>query len=338
MPFVGLYIGVRKAAARVIAKVAAAGAAVKFSFHRAIKWVVDGTTRASDSCSDFVVNCGNSARGRANSVRVKCLTIKDWTMMGLRILVAHAYRYWYLVGLLISVAAISYFTCKYWPEVPKPAPVRVHYHHVVHPKPPPPPPPPTPDVVHRLLPRESDTRNADFYYLINIIFVPLQTMILLIGGGFALWTLSQNHKFKQHDVEAKCIEDYLAIEQQLIDAGNDAAKIVSAVRAYWILMLYEYYWWRQGLLSRDLFANWCEFRVQRFEKKPDYAFGTQGTRLPFKNYLEGYAYFKNEKVFRSPSLFDDLMLALIDRAGKKVDKRLQWFEIERYRHGFGAGI
>ena len=192
------------------------------------------------------------------------------------------------------------------------------------------------DLVEQLLPKNAaDTRNANLYYLANIIFVPLQTFLLLIGGLYAWRTLSQNRKFKQHDVESACIRDYLAIEKQLADAGSDRQKIEAAVRAYWILMVYEYYWWHRGLLSRDLFAIWCEFRVQRFRNNPTYAFGTQPAENPlqFKNYREGYVFCKSEKVFRSPSKFDDLMLALTERANSQADN-LRWHEIEQYRHGW----
>jgi hypothetical protein len=334
MPFDRLWARIRDTAAWISGKSAGVAAAVKHAFRAAIDWAVGRAKSVGQICVGFAVSCGNFAKGCVNRARATCISLTDWIMTGMRTAVAHVYRYLARIALVVLVVGVLDFCWKYWPEVPKPA--RAHRHWVHRPKPATPPPP---DVIHRLLPREGDTRNADFYYLVNIIFVPLQTLILLVGGTIALWTLSQNHKFKQHDVEATCIKDYLAIEQQLIDAGHDNAKIESAARAYWVLMLYEYYWWSQDLLSRDLFANWCEFRVQRFRNNPVYAFAAppQGTALNFTNYREGYEHFKRTKVFPSPSRFDDLMLALIDRAAKGTPN-LRWYEIERYRHGWGAGI
>jgi hypothetical protein len=191
-------------------------------------------------------------------------------------------------------------------------------------------------LVHRLFPKNvMDSWNANLYYLANIVLLPLQSFFLLIGGLYAWRTLSQNRKFKQHEVEASCIRDYLAIERQLAEAGNDRQKIETAVRAYWILMIYEYYWWRHGLLSRDLFAVWCEFRVQHFRKNPRYAFGAPnpGNPLQFTTYREGYNFCKTEKVFRAPSKFDTLMLTLMERANSNTDD-LRWHHIERFRHGW----
>jgi len=65
-----------------------------------------------------------------------------------------------------------------------------------------------------LAPREGDTRNADFYYDQYYLSCLCRTIILLIGGAFALWTLNQNHKFKQARRRGNMHQDYFAIEQQ----------------------------------------------------------------------------------------------------------------------------
>jgi len=157
---------------------------------------------------------------------------------------------------------------------------------------------------------------------------------LEVAGVFGWRTLSQGHKFKQHDVEARCIKDYLEIEQQLTKARTND-ELISAVREDWVLMLYEFYWWRQNLLSRELFTNWCEFRRQRFAKNEAYL-DKGGTPLEFTNYISGYNHFRTEKVFPRDSRFDYLMRYLISR--RKSKKPVTWYEIEHFRHGWGRPI
>jgi hypothetical protein len=153
---------------------------------------------------------------------------------------------------------------------------------------------------------------------------------VVIGGLVARRTLGQSHKFKQYDVESSCIREYLAIENQLaVATGN--GEVTRALRQYWVLMLYEYYWWRLDLLSRAIFTNWCEFRRQRFAKNETFAAG-QGTALPFDSYLAAYFYFRRLKVFPKRGPFDKLMRHLIRHRHRP--QPLTWYEIEYFRHGF----
>lgn len=179
--------------------------------------------------------------------------------------------------------------------------------------------------------QKPDTQHATYYYAVNVIVLPLQTLLLLVAGLYGWWTLNQNRKFKQHDVEATCVRDYVALEERLESAKTDTAKFVAAVRAYWTLMVYEYYWWREGLISREIFAIWCEFRMQRFRGGAADIFGANAA-APFTDYTSAYRYCKDQKVFRSPSRFIDLMEYLIDRSATKSS--LSWPEIERFRHGW----
>jgi hypothetical protein len=144
-------------------------------------------------------------------------------------------------------------------------------------------------------PQKPDTEHATAYYAVNVVFVPFQTVLLLVAGFYAWRTLRQNHKFKQHDVEAACVRDYIAIERQLEDAKGDAAKVKAAVRAYWVLIVYEYYWWQRGLISRELFATWYEFRVQKFRDPPAYTIIAQNERATFTNYKQGFEFCKSEQ-------------------------------------------
>jgi len=246
-----------------------------------------------------------------------------WSARAARFIRAYIYRYWFLIVLVTLVVGISRVSWNYWPAVPSPV-----HRHMVH-------RPPPPDVVHRVLPRDpaKDSLNGDFYYLVNILFVPLQTLLLLIGGAVALRTLSQNNKFKQHDVESSCVRDYIAIEKRLLEASGDRKKLEGAIRAYWMLMVYEYYWWRRDLLSRGLFTIWCEFRVQQFRHRPTYVTtpARSGQELPLTEFMEGYEYCKSEKVFPSSSGFEDLMTFLIQRAALKDIPKLKWHDIEHYR-------
>ena len=252
-------------------------------------------------------------------------TAGKFLMISFRYAVACLHRYKLAILVAVLLSGLSVTTWYYWPPVPKPL-----HRHMIRPA--------RPDVVHRLLPRDNkDTRNGDFYYLANILFIPLQTMLLLVGGAAGFWTLRQGHRFKQYDVEANCIKEYLAIEEQLAEADN--SKIFRAARSYWVLMLYEYYWWRKDLISRELFANWCEFRVHRFRRNAVYTFNaaTTGVQPSFSTYRQGYTHFRDEKVFPSPSRFNDLMEELMRRANAREDN-LTWKDIERFRHGRGKVI
>jgi hypothetical protein len=243
-----------------------------------------------------------------------------------RMLVAHFLRHLVPLSLLAVVVSALAIGSHFWP--------RIHHQAEPH-RPMFRPTHPPPNALHRFFPRnDKNSPNEDFYYLVNIFFLPTQTMLVLIAGVFGWRTLSQGHKFKQHDVEARCIKDYLEIEQQLTKARTND-ELISAVREDWVLMLYEFYWWRQNLLSRELFTNWCEFRRQRFAKNEAYL-DKGGTPLEFTNYISGYNHFRTEKVFPRDSRFDYLMRYLISR--RKSKKPVTWYEIEHFRHGWGRPI
>lgn len=234
-----------------------------------------------------------------------------WSQGMLRMIAAFWHRYGYCTFYLVILAGVGMLGWVLWQD------------HVIG------------DLLTKA---NSDSEHANDYYFVNIVFLPFQAFLLLVGGLYAAWTLSQNHKFKQHDVEAMCVRDYVAIEQRLEAAQGDGPRTVGAIRAYWTLMVYEYYWWRRGLISRGLFTIWCEFRVQRFRDNTPYTFAADtfdanNAAAPFPDYQTGFAYCKSKKVFRSPSRFEDLMLYLKQRAHDDLDN-LQWHEIERFRHGW----
>jgi hypothetical protein len=317
MPFVRLQLRIRRAARRISAKVSGAIAAVKNAFLAAVDGIIGGVNWLGRACWSLLTAFGNFARACAR-----------WgigmVIRALLFLAAYISRFWPWILVVVFALGISEASWKYWPPAPSPT-----HRHMVH-------RPPPPDVVHRVFPKDSakDSRNGDFYYLVNILFVPLQTVLLLIGGLVALRTLNQSHKFKQHDVETNCVRDYIAIEKRLLEATGDRKKLEGAVRAYWMLMVYEYYWWRRGLLSRGLFTIWCEFRVQQFRKPPTYVTtpAPTGAELPLTHFSEGYEYCKSVNVFPSPSGFEDLMKFLIDRAGNRNIQKLKWRDIEYYRY------
>jgi hypothetical protein len=188
------------------------------------------------------------------------------------------------------------------------------------------------DALTSLLTRNwKDTEHANEYYAVNVLSLPIQTLLLLLASVVGAWTLRQNRKFKQHDVEAACVRDYVAIEKRLEDADS-AVKMEGAVRAYWTLQVYEYNWWRRGLISRELFTIWSEFRVQRFGLNPDFP-SKAGQTARFEKYRDGFEFCKTTKVFQSNSTFEKLMDYLISRADKQR-KNLRWHNIERFRHGW----
>lgn len=241
--------------------------------------------------------------------------------------VAHLFRHSGLILLILVVLGGIAIGWHYWPRIHHQAERHGLLFRPAH---------APPNAVHRLFPRNADKNspNEDFYYLVNILFVPTQTILVLLAGFFGWRSLSQGHKFKQHDVEVRCIKDYLDIEQQLAKAcTND--EVISAVRQDWVLMLYEYYWWRQDLVSRDLFTNWCEFRRQRFAKNEAYP-DKRDAPLGFNNYIGGYIRFRKDKIFPRDSGFDHLMRHLISRRNSNTP--VTWHEIEHFRYRWGRSI
>jgi hypothetical protein len=175
----------------------------------------------------------------------------------------------------------------------------------------------------------TDTAHATWYYAVNVIFLPLQTALLIIGGVYAWLTLRQSARFKQHDAEARCVSDYIAVEQKM-HAAKTEADMKAAARAYWTLIIYEYHWWRRGLISRELFTVWMAFHMQKFgPNAPVY------TNFQAWNLLRSFNFAKRNKVFRTPSSFAQLMGYLIGRARAADGADLKWHHIERFRHGWG---
>jgi hypothetical protein len=183
------------------------------------------------------------------------------------------------------------------------------------------------DFLHHLLRKQQpDTEHATWYYAVNVIFLPLQTALLVIGGFYALLTLRQSSRFKQHDVEARCVSEYMAVERKMHEATNEI-QMKAAARAYWTLIVYEYHWWRQGLISRELFTVWSAFHMQKLKRDaPGY------TKLPTWNLRRSFRFARRDKVFRSPSSFRRLIRHLIARADADAGN-LKWHQIERFRRG-----
>lgn len=184
--------------------------------------------------------------------------------------------------------------------------------------------------LHALLTKqEMDTQHATWYYAVNVIFLPLQTLLLVIGGIYAWVTLRQSSRFKQHDAESRCVSEYVAVEQKM-HAAQTEAEMKAAARAYWTLIIYEYHWWRRGLISRELFTVWMAFHIQKFAPNaPRY------TNLPAWSLLRSFKFAKRDRVFRTPSSFEQLMRYLIARARDTDAADLKWHQIERFRHGWG---
>jgi hypothetical protein len=132
---------------------------------------------------------------------------------------------------------------------------------------------------------------------------------------------------------------YMAVQKQLQDAENDYKKVEAAIRAYWLLMVYEFYWWRRGMISRRLFLAWAEFREQEFRRNLSYfhpvptppAGATAPTPPPFENFIQGFTYCKDHNVIRAGTHFVRFMNYLYDRS-QRPERPLHWFHIERFRH------
>lgn len=218
---------------------------------------------------------------------------------------AYVHRYYYLMFYFVAIASVL-------------VPCRIFWAN--------------PAITNLFATQGTDTSHATLYYAMTIIFLPLQTLLVLVGGAYGWQALRQNRRFKQHEVEASCVRDYVAIDQRFEQAASDGDKIKEAVRAYWALIVYEYYWWRRGLVSRTLFTIWCEFHVQKFRKNAPYKFLPDETP-PFRSFREGFDFCRSNSVFSHPSVFDDLMQYLIKRADNNLEN-LQWYDIEHYRRGW----
>lgn len=145
----------------------------------------------------------------------------------------------------------------------------------------------------------------------------------------------QNLEFKQRDVERQFVTDFMDVHRQIAEAGTDYKKLEAAVRAYWILMICEFYWWRRGLISRRLFLIWTEFREQEFRKNLPYfpapTAAAGATPPQFNDCFGGFTYCKDHHVFRKGSHFVKFMNYLHSRS-QGPERPLRWFQIERFRH------
>lgn len=250
---------------------------------------------------------GGTAKRAAGWVVSKVVSLTSWIMKWIGMLAAYVSRYGIVTAFFVLVASACWLAWKFgWPEI-------------------------SGDLLvpNKTVPNQ-ETPHATEYYAFNVIFLPLQTLLLFVASIYGWWTLRQNRRFKQHDVEARCISDYLTFEQRL-HKTHDEKEFIANVRAYWTLILYEYYWWKSGLISRKLFTIWCEFRVQRFRDNPKYEFAA--TMNPtLHDYRGAFKFCRKNKVFRSRSGFTSLMAYLIKRAKDKREN-LHWSEIERFRYG-----
>jgi hypothetical protein len=314
MPFPRIPAWVKAIAAWLHATLATCVNATQQSFQNFIDWMVRNARRLGEAIERRLETCRNYINAAIEGIAAWVVAAKNWEANQRPIAVAYVRRYGHVSFYVLALVVIAALGWIFW-----------QYH-----------------VVSDLLKVDSkDTPHANDYYAVNVLVLPMQTVLLLVASVYGAWTLNQNRKFKQHDVEATCVRDYVAIEDRLANTTGDGAKTVAAVRAYWTLMVYEYYWWRRGLISRGLFTIWCEFRVQRFRGNPDYTFTPDtfgaGQQPPFTKYKGGFEFCKTSKVFRSPSAFEDLMRYLIDRATNNLDN-LQWYEIERFRHKWHQGF
>jgi hypothetical protein len=180
-----------------------------------------------------------------------------------------------------------------------------------------------------------DSSHANLYYVVTIVCLPLQTLLLLIAGLYAWRTLRQNLQFKQRDVEQQCVDDYLAIHEQMREAATDTDKIEASVRKYWIHMIYEFYWWRRGLISSRLYRIWTEFREREFRTNLSYYpvghVFPPNQASPIKTFVDGYEFCRNNYVFRKNTDFVKFMDYLLERS-KKPERHLWWFQLEPFRH------
>src|ERR1700679_1937958 len=160
-----LRVRIRKANARVSATIAGVGAAVKKAVRATKDGIIGGASWFGQACWNMLAACGNFAK-------VCALWVIGMVVRTLLFLAAYIFRFWPLILVVFVALGISRLSWKYWPPVPPPT-----HRHMVH-------RPPPPDVVHRILPRDAtkDSRNGDFYYLVNVLGVPFQTLLLFIGG------------------------------------------------------------------------------------------------------------------------------------------------------------
>jgi hypothetical protein len=276
MPFQKFRARLNAVATRLHARFALSASAAKRSFHAGVDWTARNVTGLGQGTKrGFEIGRDYAKAGLERSVAAFGLA-KNWTVQTRPMVAAFFHRYGYLIFYILALAGIFSLGWKLW-----------RYYAVG-------------DLFHK---NKQDTQHATDYYAVNVIFLPLQTLLLVLASLVGGWTLIQNRKFKQHDVEATCVRDYLALEDRLENAGGDGPKLVAAIRAYWTLMVYEYYWWRRGLLSHGVFTIWCEFRVQRFRDDPAYKFNPDafgaGVNPPFTNYRGGFEFCKTKKVFRT---------------------------------------
>ena len=111
---------------------------------------------------------------------------------------AYVHRYYYLMFYFVAIASVL-------------VPCRIFWAN--------------PAITNLFATQGTDTSHATLYYAVTIIFLPLQTLLVLVGGTYGWQALRQNRRFKQHEVEASCVRDYVAIDQRFEQAAGDSEKI-----------------------------------------------------------------------------------------------------------------
>lgn len=78
---------------------------------------------------------------------------------------------------------------------------------------------------------------GDYNSLVNIVFIPLQTALLLVAGVAGAYTLLQARRFKQREVEDHAVRSYWEIERRLLETETalpfDEQAVRRCIWAYW---------------------------------------------------------------------------------------------------------
>jgi hypothetical protein len=164
-------------------------------------------------------------------------------------------------------------------------------------------------LVFLLLPMGRNWKDNDLtslYNVVNVIFLPLQTFLLVLAGTIAYRTYFKAAEFKQRDIESDCVKRYDEIEAF---KHSDEFQILSYMRRYWSHQIHQYYMWSRRLISDQLYMTWLEGRRIDFRRNETYLLRAAEDH-GIIDYKTGFEYLVSQGHFRGNEKFVVLVRAI----------------------------
>ncbi|MBV8777954.1 MAG: hypothetical protein JO032_17835 [Alphaproteobacteria bacterium] len=164
------------------------------------------------------------------------------------------------------------------------------------------------------------------YDVVNVVFLPLQTWLLIFAGIVAYRTYLNGREFKQRDIEAECVRRYEEIEH-LRQSPEFNLDPLPYVKRYWSHQIHQYYMWNRNLISNELYMIWLQGRWLNFLQNENFGDPQNNTVI---DYRSGFEYLRAQEHFLGNETFVRLMSEIAGRA-MRGDHLFGHRELRRYR-------